>query len=133
MKTTMSPEQTTEAHSFTATIVEMGRELLLARQANDTDRIEAAEQAIREHPLEVAVRSGWVGKCDDMIPMEYMILVGTGGPAYRLIGELDGALSVPTSVTPQFQDWGTPWMDVGYTTEDEEAMLAYASCFYYGE
>ncbi len=128
----MTAEQTTKAHSFTATIIEMGRELLLARQADDTDRIEAAEQAIREHPLEVAVRSGWVGCSDAMNPEEYMILVGTGGPAYRLTGKLNGC-NQPESVTPQFQDWGTPWMDVGYTVEDEEAMLAYVGCFYFGE
>ncbi len=54
----------------------------------------------------------------------------TGGPATRIIGELNEH-GEPTRARLQVQDWGTPWTD--YRGGDQETLLTYARCFYFGE
>jgi len=110
--------------------------------------IEDAEQRIHEDTLSVSVRSGWYNPCDagkDTAPAEYEILLCTGGPAVRLIGELDGH-GQPESCRMEVQDWFQPWAEyrpiAGYrgtgknryaTYDSEKTLLAYARCFYFGE
>ena len=57
------------------------------------------------------------------------ILLGTGGPATRIVCELDDG--EPTRARLQAQDWGTPWTD--YIGGDSETLLTYCRCFYFGE
>jgi len=91
-------------------------------------------ERIQESVLSVEVRSAWYSPgdpdCRDMAPEDFQILLTTGGPALRLIGELDEHCQ-PTRAVLQFQDWGTPWTD--YYTGDMDTLLAFASCFYFGE
>jgi hypothetical protein len=93
-----------------------------------------ARQAIEEDPLSVEVRSPWftVGSPDaDTRPAEFCILLCTGGPAVRIMGELDDNLE-PDRAWLEHQDWGTPWTQY-YEPGIQETLLAYARCFYFGE
>lgn len=93
-----------------------------------------AEQRIQEDPLEIAVRSDWYAPGsagEDISPTEYLILLSTGGPACRIIGDL-GQHGQPESATLQHQDWYEGWQD--YTDEvDESILLTYAQQFYFGD
>lgn len=120
------------------TIRELVDKLRKAREDDDQGAIESIEQEISEGPLSVEVRSGWYspGADDKDIsrkPAEYNILLSTGGPALRLIGELDD-YGQPESARLEWQDWGTPWTRLdGVSMEDCDALLEYARCFYSGE
>jgi hypothetical protein len=95
---------------------------------------ENARESIRERPLSVEVRSGWhtPGENEDK-PTEYRILLCTGGPAVRIIGELD-KYQQPENAKLQFQDWFTPWEEYTDTTsEEDQALLTYAQEFYFGD
>ena len=99
----------------------------------NTDYSDEARQAIDEDPLEISVRSDWhtPGSVEDK-PSEYKILLCTGGPAVRIIGELN-EYQEPDNARLQHQDWGTPWTD--FFPEDDNAediLLEYARCFYFG-
>lgn len=92
---------------------------------------EEAEQRIHEDPLSVQVRSGWYSITDDKpAPEEFEILLGTGGPATRIIGELDEH-NEPSRARLQAQDWGTQWTD--YRGGNSETLLTYCRCFFFGE
>ena len=75
------------------------------------DRVEEAEQAIREDPLSLNVRSCWHELGGDIVDMEFCIELSTGGPAARIIGDL-GDHCEPVTARLQVQCWGTPWTDV---------------------
>ena len=101
------------------------------QQATTDEEREAAETAIHEDPLSVEVRSGWhVPGLTDNTPEEYNLLLGTGGPATRIIGRLtdDGE---PDTARLEVQDWFKPWTE--YTGADEQILLIYAQQFYFGE
>ncbi|MDD5510450.1 MAG: hypothetical protein PHI12_06555 [Dehalococcoidales bacterium] len=96
------------------------------------DRDNAAEK-IQEDPLEV--RSDWHTPGDDDFnkPAEYKILLCTGGPACRIVGDLDEH-GQPDRARIEYQDWFTPWIElVDITSEERDALLAYAQQFYFGE
>lgn len=107
-------------------------EMVEGLNTNDNDY---AIERIHEHPLEISVRSGWHSPgslSGDHSPSEYLILLCTGGPAVRIIGELDEHKS-PITARIEYQDWGTPWTDYMLTSDEEQAVLEYASVFYFGE
>lgn len=125
-------------------IREMVANMESARMADDASREESARQAIIDDPLEVSVRSGWYapGRGPEA-PAEYRILLSTGGPASRIVGEL-GEHGEPVSARLEVQDWGTPWTDAARdamasasTLEEWQAiqptLLSYAREFYFGE
>lgn len=140
------------ARAWLSSIVEMVAGLTL--QGDDYEKPDHAATAIAEAPLSVMVRSGWYaptsgeGYCPETAPAEYEILLTTGGPACRIIGELDGNCE-PTTAELQKQDWGTPWTRVPLLTAEEcllsyeefspiaesrrNALLTFAQQFYYGE
>ena len=90
-----------------------------------------ARQRIDEDPLSVQVRSGWTDPGQKFAADEYEILLCTGGPAVRIIGELD-QYTQPDRARLQYQDWGTPWTEL-LEPRDMQALIAYASNFYFGE
>ena len=79
----------------------------LEAAAGDFASQEEALQAMLENPLEISFRSGW-GSAEDLQPEEFQILLCTGGPAVRIIGEL-GNHGEPCRAWIEYQDWGTPW------------------------
>jgi hypothetical protein len=99
--------------------------------AYDRER-EEAEQTIHESVLSVMVRDGWriPGTMDGTHePEEYEILLTTGGPALRIIGQL-GQCSEPETAEMQYQDWGTPWTRYPSPSAD---LIKFAQCFYFGD
>ena len=89
-----------------------------------------ARDTILEDALSVEVRSGWHTPGDSSADNEYCILLSTGGPASRIVGDLN-QWKEPVSATLQVQDWGTPWTD--YREADQDTLLKYADCFHFGE
>ena len=92
-----------------------------------------ARQAISEDPLSVEVRSDWHTPGGDSEATDYTILLCTGGPACRIIGEL-GEHQEPDTARIEYQDWFTPWETYHDTSkEEDEALLTYARQFYFNE
>ncbi len=123
----MSDNSRHQAEAQLASIKEM---LQAVENAADDDEREAAEQAIYDDPLAVDVRSGWVNAwAAEFEPVEYRVLLCTGGPAVQLEGELDDR-NQPYNVQLQHQDWFEPWQTVPLNAEDTKALLTYVRHFF---
>lgn len=86
---------------------------------------------IEEGPLSVQVRDGWHSPgAPSQGAEEYEILLSTGGPALRIYGKL-GQYNEPDSADLEAQDWFIPWTRV--PDVDEDVLLKYVRCFYFGE
>lgn len=90
---------------------------------------DAAYDRIQEDPLEITVRSDWTAPGQTLEANEFCILLCTGGPAVRIVGELDRGQPVRAWI--EYQDWGTPWTQ--YFGADQDVLIRYASMFYFGE
>ena len=122
-----------QARAQLESILEMVKALeVTTGTGNDDEAREKAEQTIREDALEVSFRSGWAHSRDEMKPKEFNILLCTGGPACRIIGQLDEH-GYPETATIEHRDWGTPWTEYRITAEQEEKVLIYCQQFYFGE
>lgn len=99
----------------------------LAGDCKDEDE---ARERIQEDALCIEVRSGWTPLGDTLTADEFMILLSTGGPATRIVGELD-EYGEPRRAWLEAQDWFQPW--TRYSNADQDVLLAYAQCFYFGE
>lgn len=107
-------------------IIEMVRDLT----RDDDDKRDAALQTIRGIDRYVPV--GWyVPGTNDNKPTEYCILLCTGGPAVRIIGDLN-EYQEPETARLEHQDWFTQWTELNTTKEEQNAMLLYAQVFYFG-
>lgn len=126
-------------------IAEMVQRLRVAEDqaVGGPDETEAARRWIEEDALSVEVRSGWelpsaFRETSDkhgfptLRPAEYCVLLCTGGPACRIVGELD-ANCEPETARMQVQDWFQPWTDFEPKDFAEDVLLAYAGAFWYGE
>jgi hypothetical protein len=124
-----APETWAECH------VEDAEELADLEAAVTLDDEEVTEdearQRIEEDALSAQVRSDWENSADEFTPAEYCLLLTTGGPAVRIIGELEGG--EVQSARLEVQDWGTPWTEHCTTGEDNDALMSYARCFYFGD
>ena len=96
----------------------------LEESAGDYASQDEALQAMLENPLDISFRSGWASSREDMQPEEFQILLCTGGPAVRIMGELDFSGS-PYRAWLEFQDWGTPWTHY-YEEGAADVLLDYA-------
>lgn len=109
-----------------ADLQEEARELREA--AGECESRDDAETRIQEDPLSIELAGTWTLGETPAADKAY-ILLGTGGPATRIVCELsDGE---PHRAWIQAQDWGTPWTD--YIGGDSETLLTYCRCFYFGE
>lgn len=102
----------------------------LRAAAGDCASRDDAEQRIQEDPLSLEVRSGWVEVGQPLEAEEFMVLLTTGGPAVRIVGELD-QYKEPSRAWLEVQDWGTPWTQ--YFDADQDVLLTYCRQFYFGE
>jgi hypothetical protein len=86
---------------------------------------EEAREAIEQDPLSLQVRSGWVSPGEEMVAEEFELLLGTGGPAVRIVGDINqGCLERPRL---QVQDWFKPWTE--YFQADRDTLQAYCDVF----
>jgi len=105
----------------------------LEAAAGDCDDEECAQQRIQDDPLEIAVRSGWFNPGEEKPEAEkFMILLSTGGPAARIVGELD-QYKQPARAWLEHQDWFTPWIEYHGENSDADALLTYCRQFYFGD
>lgn len=89
------------------------------------------ERISSEGALSVEVGGKWIpGKTPE--PSEYFILLGTGGPASRIRGELSQWKQAETAVF-EYQDWFKPWTEARLSVEDQATLLEYAQQFWFGE
>lgn len=104
----------------------------LVEQANGNESEDDAREAIQNDTLSVEVRKDWYapGHEDDK-PSEFQILLCTGGPAVRIMGELDDYCE-PQRAWLEYQDWGTPWTQL-FNEIDQDTLLQYCQQFYFGE
>lgn len=91
------------------------------------------QQTISNYPLEVTIRTDWhaVG-AEDSKPTHYQILLSTGGPATRIVGELSQYGEAVTAAI-EHQDWFTPWLAFGITAGVEATLTRFAQQFYFGD
>ena len=101
------------------------------QESNDYDQQDELRESILNSALSVEFRSGWYSSLDDeLVPEEFKILLSWGGPALRVIGELDNY--GPVNPKLQYQDWGTLWTDFEITEDQQEALNWFCNCFYFG-
>ena len=97
----------------------------------DYDSQDELRESVLNSALSVEFRSGWYSSPEDETKAEeFKILLSTGGPALRVIGELDDY--GPVNPKLQFQDWGTPWTDFEITEDQQKALNWFCNCFYFG-
>ena len=133
-------------------IQDMTSRLREVEDAEDYDTSENIRTEIMDSALSVQVRADWYTPGlhgVDHPPVEYSILLTTGGPALRLIGTLT-EYGEPETARLEAQDWGTSWADVsrnqifnnkcisvreaGKAWEDyDNTLLAFARCFYFAD
>ena len=101
------------------------------QESNDYNQQDELRESILNSALSVEFRSGWYSSLDEETkPEEFKILLTWGGPALRIIGELDDY--GPINPKLQFQDWGTPWTDFEITKDQQKALNWFCNCFYFG-
>lgn len=96
---------------------------------------EDAEREIQESILSVEVRSPWytIGADEEAKkPGDFKILLSTGGPALRIVGELS-QYGGPESASLEYQDWGIPWTPFQTTLAEDQILVRWCSVFYFGE
>ena len=125
-----------EAHAISnargqlESIKELYRNYKQAESDEDYTREDEIREQAQDEALSVEFRSGWTSNPEEMKPEEFKILLCWGGPALRIIGELDEYS--PVNPKLQHQDWGTPWTDFEITEDQQEALNWFCNCFYFG-
>ncbi len=99
-------------------IKELMTALYEANETKDQTQIDEALEEIYSNALSTGVIR------------QYEILLCTGGPAVRIIGELDEYLEPETAVL-QYQDWGTFWQDYSLSLSQQELLLDFAHHHYF--
>ena len=106
----------------------------LFEKINDYDAQDQLRESILNSALSVEFRNGWYSDLYHLKgvtePIEFKILLSWGGPALRIIGELDDY--GPVNPKLQYQDWGTLWTDFEITENQQEALNWFFNCFYLG-
>jgi hypothetical protein len=102
----------------------------LEEAAGDCESQDDASDRITQDPLSIELSGTWTPggtpKADKAI-----ILLGTGGPATRIVCELDDDMQ-PHRAWIEAQDWGTVWTEC-FNCIEQETLLTYCQQFYYGE
>ena len=106
----------------------------LEEAAGDCKDADEARERILEDALEVQVRAGWHSPGETVLtPEEFYILLCTGGPAVRIVGDVDHSMQ-PERPRLEYQDWGTSWTElVSLESHEREALQSYCAAHYFGE
>ena len=107
-------------------------ESLNVTTSEEEEEIEQIKESINNSALSVEFRSGWSTNPEELEIEEFKILLTWGGPALRVIGDLD-QYKQAENIKLQFQDWGTPWTDYELTEKEEESLNWFCNCFYFGD
>ena len=114
-------------------IKEMVKALQEAQKKGDEKATEQAIEIITSDPLEVSIRDDWHAPgSEDKEATDFKILLCWGGPAVRIIGELD-EYNQPNFASLEFQDWGTGWIEYPLIDDEMETVLEYCKQFYFEE
>ena len=131
MTTTKENHALNNAIGHIESMVEDFKKDQLFEKINDYDAQDQLRESVLNSALSVEFRSGWYSSSNDELePEEFKILLTWGGPALRIIGELDNY--GPINPKLQFQDWGTPWTDLEITDSQQDALNWFCNCFYFG-
>jgi len=103
----------------------------LEAAAGDCESEDDARERITCDALSVEVRSDWHSVGGDSEPTEFRIVLCTGGPHVQMVGEL--AQGEPSRAWLEYSDWGTGLTERVNHDGDQDALLAYARQFYFGE
>lgn len=105
----------------------------LEAAAGDCESEDDARQRIEEDALSIEARSDWQSMGETLEPAEFCILLTTGGPAVRIVGELDNG--EPSRPRLEVRDLGTPWTHFTGEYKDgsfevsSDVLQAYCSVF----
>lgn len=103
----------------------------LESAAGDCESREDAEQRIQEYPLSIELSGTWVAGGTPEADKAF-ILLGTGGPATRIVCELNEHME-PYHAWIEAQDWFLPWTEYTGDAISNDDLLMYCRCFYFGE
>ena len=131
MTTTKTNHALQNAISTIETMVEDFKKDQQLQESNDYNQQDELRESILNNALSVEFRSGgYSSPEDEKKAEEFRILLAWGGPALRIIGELDDY--GPVNPKLQFQDWGTLWTDFEITEDQQKALNWFCNCFYFG-
>ena len=131
MTTTKTNHALNNAIGHMESMVEDFKKDKIFENLKDFESQDQLRESILNSALSVEFRSGWYSSLDDeLVPEEFKILLTWGGPALRIIGELDNY--GPVNPKLQFQDWGTLWTDFEITENQQDALNWFCNCFYFG-
>ena len=100
---------------------------------NSDEVAEAITEQMRNRALSVSVRSQWQTPGFEPLPGDFQILLTTGGPALRVMGELDEDHTA-SRFWIEHQDWGTPWTQwLDVDAIDAYALDWFVGLFWFGE
>jgi len=132
----MSKQSLEQAKAQLEGIQSLIDELQNAEDSGDHEAVDEARERIYEDPLSVEVRTDWASPSrfmsDNVSPDEYRITLCTGGPAVAITGSL-GRHGTPSSAVIEHNDWFGSWESYLLNDDEEEVVLQYARCFYYGD
>jgi hypothetical protein len=94
------------------------------RELLDSDSDDATEQ-LQEMPLSIEL----IAVHPNYEACEWAILIGTGGPADRVLVQTDMGGEIDNA-TYQCQDWFQPW--TAASNQDRELVEQFARVFYFG-
>ena len=97
----------------------------------DYEKAEMVVERLRERPLSCEIRSSWENIGSELVADEFRIMLGTGGPAYWISGDLDEH-GQPLNVKAFHQDWFEPAQVIYLDEEAQTAVSWLADLFYWG-
>ena len=131
MTTTKTNHALENAKGHVQSMVEDFKKDQLFEKIKDYDAQDQLRESVLNSALSVEFRSGWYSFGEnDLKAKEFRILLSWGGPALRIIGELDN--DFPENAQLQFQDWGIPWTDYEISEDQQRALNWFCNCFYFG-
>lgn len=100
----------------------------LEEAAGECKSREDAERRIHEDPLSLELTFGSCSPGERPEAEGFIILLGTGGPAVRIVGELDQH-NAPKRAWIEAQDWFLPWTEYHGDGCSVDSLLAYCCSF----